>query len=563
MRRAAALALALLAGAAPGRVHAGEGASPPAAPPDAPFWFVDTAAEAGLTAPTWCGSEGKPHILESGGSGLALLDYDADGDLDLYLVNAWRLEGGEVAERGRNRLYRNRGDGVFEDVTEAAGVGDDGWGNGVAVGDADGNGELDLFVTNFGPDVLYTGRGDGTFARADSASGGPGMAGWSTGAAFFDPDLDGDEDLYVAAYIDCTLQDVLGARPTLEWQGKAVMLGPFGLEGEADRYFENLGGGRFREASGAAGLVDAGEFYGFGVEALDVDGDLDLDLYVANDSNPNYLFLNDGTGRFQEVGLWSGAALDGRGNAQGGMGVAAGDSDGDGDPELVVTNFWRDFSTLYRNDGPALFADIARESGVGEASFMPLSWGTTLSDLDLDGDLDLVIVNGHIYPQADEVPEAGPGYKQRNLLLANQGGRFTDATGEAGPGFAVVESSRGLAAGDVDNDGDLDLAISNVDAPPTLTRNDTARRDRHWLLVEAPGAVRVEARAGGQRWVRHRIHGGSYLSESDPRFHFGLGAAARLDELLVEYPGGRRLRAVDVAIDRILRIAPAPLAAAR
>ena len=546
--RRAALALALLA-AAPA---SGASAAPA---PDAPFWFVDTAAAAGLTVPTWCGSRDKPHILESGGSGLALLDYDLDGDLDLYLVSAWRLEEGRVAERGRNRLYRNRGDGTFEDVTDAAGVGDDGWGNGVAVGDADGDGAPDLFVANFGPDVLYRNRGDGTFERTDSASAGPGMDGWSTGAAFFDADADGDEDLYVAAYIETTMEDVLRARPTLVWQGQQVMLGPFGLEGAADRYFENLGGGRFHEASRTAGLEDVGEFYGFGVEALDADGDLDLDLYVANDSNPNYLFLNDGRGRFQETGLWSGAALDGHGNAQGSMGVAAGDADGDGDPELVTTNFWRDFSTLYRNEGEALFVDVAKESGVGEASFMALSWGTTLSDLDLDGDLDLVIVNGHIYPQADLVPAAGPGYKQRHLLLANADGRFTDATAAAGPGFAVVESGRGLATGDLDGDGDLDLAISNVDAPPTLARNETPARGRHWLLADLPGAIRVEARAGGARHVRHRVHGGSYLSASDPRLHFGLGEAQRVDELLVHYAGGRALRARGVPADRVLRFA--------
>ena len=229
------------------------------------------------------------------------------------------------------------------------------------------------------------------------------------------------------------MADVLAAKPTLEWQGQPVMKGPFGYEGAENRFFENLGGGRFRDATAAFGLVDAGKFYSFGVEALDVDGDADLDLYVANDSNPNYLYLNDGKGRFQEVGLWSGAALDAGGNAQGGMGVGAGDTDGDGDPELLVTNFWSDATTLYRNEGEALFTDVARATGVAEPSFMPLEWGTTLSDLDLDGDLDMVIANGHIYPQADNVPAAGPGYKQRNLLLANERGQFTDVTSAAGP----------------------------------------------------------------------------------------------------------------------------------
>jgi hypothetical protein len=510
--------------------------------------FTDIAAAAGVTAPTWCGRPEKPHILESNGTGLALVDYDGDGDLDLYLVNGWRLEGARVAERGVNRLYRNEGGGRFADVTARAGVGDEGWGSGVGVGDIDGDGALDLMVTNFGADVLYRNRGDGTF---EAVANGPGIDGWSAGAALFDADGDGDQDLYLTAYIDCTLEEVLEATPELDWEGLKVMLGPFGLEGLGNRYFENLGRGRFRDATAAAGLEDVGLFYSFGVAALDLDGDLDLDLYVANDSNPNYLYENRGDGTFQEVGLWTGAALDAMGNAQAGMGLAAGDLDDDGLPDLLVTNFYKDVSTVYRNLGELVFEDVTRAMALAEATYAPLSWGTAFADLDLDGDLDLFVANGHIYPQADEAPEAGTSFRQRNLLLANQGGVFRDATAAAGPGLEVMEASHGLAVGDLDGDGDLDLAVSNVDAPPTLLRNDSPPGGA-WLMVAAPDALRLDVEAAGSRRVRHRIVGGSFLSESDPRFHLGLGAAEGIERLTVVRAGGGRSRYLGLPAARLL-----------
>jgi hypothetical protein len=517
---------------------------PALAAASSPPYFVDIAAEAGVVAPTWCGREDKPHIMESNGTGLGLFDYDSDGDLDLYLVNGWRLEGAEVVERGRDVLYRNEGNGRFLDVTAMAGLGSDAWGSGMATGDANGDGRVDLFVTNFGTDVLYLNRGDGTFAQHPQS---PNLEGWSAGAIFFDADGDGDEDLYIGGYIDCTLEEVLAEKPRLVWEGLNVMLGPFGLEGLGNKYFRNQGDGRFEEATVEAGLEDVGLFYTFGILAADLDADLDLDIYAANDSNPNYLYRNDG-GLFQEVGLWSGAALDEMGNAQAGMGLAAGDIESDGLVDLLVTNFQQDMSTLYRNLGDMIFEDVTRSVQLGGPTFSMLSWGTTLSDFDQDGDLDIFVANGHIYPQADLVADkVGGGFRQRNLLLL-------DETAQAGPGLAVEEVSHGLAVGDIDLDGDLDLAISNVDEPPTLLRNDTEALGSY-LLVDAAHAVRGEARVGDHRWIRHLVIGGSFLSVSDPRFHFGLGDADKLEDLTLVWPDGYRRRLLDLPVNVTLKIA--------
>ena len=528
------------------------------------FRFVDVAAQAGLDRVIHAGRPGKDHLLDSAGTGAAWIDFDRDGWLDLYIVNAWLLDGASIVERGRNALYRNRGDGTFDDVTERAGVDGAGlWGSGVVVADYDADGWPDIFVTNFGPSLLYRNRGDGTFEETAARAGVAG-AGWNTGAAFLDAEGDGDLDLYVSAYIDAGMEDVLGARRTLDWKGEdKVAFGPFGLTGAPDRFFRADGHGRFTEATHDAGLTDKGLGFGFGVIAVDVDDDGDLDLYVANDSDANYLYRNEGDGTFTDVGLWSGAAYDAHGAAQAGMGVAAGDITGDGSVDLFVTNFSEDFSTIYRGNGEGFFEDVSDRTGMGPATWTSLSWGTVFADLDNDGDRDVVIANGHIYPQVDAHPAYGMTYRQMNTVLENRSGAFVDATAAAGPGLTILQSSRGLAGADYDNDGDIDLLFTNLDAPVTLLRNDSATGSWLTVICEAPPGThvigtRVFVTAGALVQRGEVTSGGSFLSGQDPRVHFGLGGARRVDRVEVVWPDGSRTVREGTGVDTFLTIRKVP-----
>jgi hypothetical protein len=535
-----------------------------AAPPERPVAprFVDVAAEAGLTATLHCGGADKDHLLESTGSGCAFIDFDGDGHLDIYLANGWALDEdpSRVRERGRNVLYRNRGNGTFEDVTGAAGVGDDGWGCGVCAADFDRDGHVDLYVTNFGPNRLYRNRGDGTFEEM-AARAGVDDDGWGGAAAFFDADGDGWLDLYLANYVDCTMEDVLAARRTNRWRNAAVtMTGPFGLRGGRDRFYHNNGDGTFTDATDDVGMTDRAESYGLGVLASDLDNDGDVDVYVANDSNPNYLYRNDGDGTFTEIGAWCGAGFSGDGAAQAGMGVDAGDLDGDGLQDLIVTNFIRDFSTLYRNVGDLFFDDVTARHDVRAATYHALSWGCAFFDLDLDADLDLVVVNGHIYPQVEDHPELEESYRQRPTLLRNDGGRLGDVTDDAGPGFQSPIGGRGLALADYDDDGDLDLLITAIDAPPVLLRNDTPHTG-HWLrlrLLDRHGAPAIGARAIltiADRSQRRELRSGStYQSQSALEIHVGLGDAAIVERLDIHWPDGTRTQRTNVAANRVVTI---------
>ena len=491
---------------------------------------VEFVERARLAAKTYAGGPTKEHILESAGSGLALVDYDGDGLLDIYLVTAAELTASRERVAHRNVLYRNLGNWQFEDVTARAGVGLESWGSGVCAGDADGDGRLDLYVTNWGPNALFRNRGDGTFeeiaARAGVAAGG-----WSTGCAFLDADADGDLDLYVARYVSTTWDDLLRARRTLVWRnGPRIMVGPAGLPGEPDLYFENLGGGRFRDATAAAGLADAAGAYGFGVLATDYDADGDVDLFVANDSNPNFLYRNRGDGRFESVGLLAGVAVNADARAQAGMGVDAGDYDGDGRLDVVLTAFAHDRNTIYRNVDGQQFEDVAEATGLATTTFTRMGWGVAWMDADLDGRQDLFVVNGHIFADIDEFPALDETFRQKNQLLLNTGARFVDVSARAGAGLQTPRVGRGLAVGDLDNDGDLDVVVSNMDDAPTVLEN-RQQGSRSWIAarVTAPDGNRlaigarlaVQAAAGTQ--VREIRSGGSFLSQHDLRAYFGLG----------------------------------------
>jgi enediyne biosynthesis protein E4 len=538
--------------------------------PAAAFRFREAAAELGVTGPLdLAGRPGKDHLLDSAGTGLALLDFDRDGRLDIYIVNGFLLAGDQVVERGRNALWRQREDGTFEDATDRAGVDGKGrWGSGAAAADFDGDGWTDILVTNFGPNLLYRNLGDGRFEDV-AAQVGLECPGWNTGAAFFDADGDGRLDVYIAGYIDCSLGDVLRARRTLDWKQRAkVAAGPFGLKGAPDHFFHQEGG-RFVDRTREAGLEDRVLGFGFAVRAADFDDDGDADLLVANDSEANYYYRNEGHGRFKELGVIAGCALNSSGASQANMGIAVGDIDGDGILDIICTTFAEDSLALYRGLGGGNFADSTKEWDLQGPTYRPMKWGCVLGDFDCDGDLDLALACGHIYPQVDEHPEVGQTYAQTLLLLENRGTVFRDVTAAAGPDLAVRRSHRGLVAGDIDNDGDLDLIGTALDQRPFILRNEGPQGA--WLTVvleDERGPIslvgaRVTVTAGGRRQIRDVAAGDSFLSTNDPRPHFGLGAAERADRVEVRWPDGSRTVLNDVPARKFLRVRAPTRAAAQ
>ena len=580
MRKAAKAALSILAGSAAitflllGRCSGGVQPPPNQGPKEgaatapgtgaaAPqVQFVNVAREAGLLLQNVNGEVSKDTINETVGNGVCLEDVDGDGLLDVFIPNGWRTRPFPKGQEPRSALYRNRGDGTFEDITLAAGVASEGyWAQGCVFGDYDDDGRVDLFVTGFGRYILYRNLGGGRFQDVTDAAGLSGGRGWSTGAAFGDYDGDGRIDLYVSHYVDWDLSSPPLPRHgdknmSCSFRGFPVLCGPRGLKASHGRLFHNEGG-RFREVTGAAGLRTGAAGFGLGAIWSDLDLDGDLDLYVANDSTPHFLYRNDGGGRFTEIGTTAGVAYNEEGRSQAGMGVDSGDYDGDGRPDLVVTNFSHDYSTLYHNEGGLSFLDVSLTSGFGPPTMPTLGWGVGFFDYDNDGRNDIFVANGHIYPGIDKF-NLGTTFLEHNQLFHNEGnGRFRETTGEAGPAFAELHSARGCAFGDLDNDGDIDIVVNNMDATPSLLRNDGGNRG-HWIGFRLLGArrnrgaigARVTVTGGGLRQTEEIHAGSSHNSSNDPRLHFGLGAATVVDRVEIRWPLGRVQALTSLAVDR-------------
>lgn len=531
--------------------------------PSLGFSFTNVAPMAGLTAITvYGGKEANKYLLETTGCGIAFLDYDDDGWLDVFQVNGTTLEGLPKGQEAINHLYRNRRDGTFEDVTLRSGLKHSGWGQAVCAGDFDNDGKEDIFVSYWGQNQLFRNLGNGTFENTTRKAGLVNTRQrWGSGCAFLDYDRDGYLDLFVANYIDFDIKSAPVPESGLcLYKGIKVACGPPGLPGGKNVLYHNKGNGAFDDVSDRTGITKAAGTYGLGVSTLDFNDDGWTDIYVANDSNPSTLYRNNRDGKFTDVAIAAGSAYSQDGKPQAGMGVAVGDYDRNGSMDIFKTNFAGDTSTLYSNSGKDFFEDMTFSGGIG-LNTRWLGWGCGFVDFANNGWLDLFLANGHVYPEVYQL-NTEAGYKQRKVIYRNlQNGKFEDVTESLGPPATIPKASRGCAFGDFDNDGDIDVLINNVHEAPDLFRLDS-RSHNHWLTVKLVGTqsnrsaigARVRCTSGGiNQWQEVR-GGGSYYSQSDLRVHFGLGLSTKVDRLEVRWPRGLEESWTDLAPDAFVTL---------
>ncbi|HEY1578334.1 MAG TPA: CRTAC1 family protein [Terracidiphilus sp.] len=538
-------------------------------PPDGahpgPVYFADVAKAAGLTMLNVNGDpETKKYILETTGSGVAILDYDHDGWPDIFLVNGSVFDSDpRHTTTHTNHLYRNNHDGTFTDVTKAAGLDVSGWGQGVCVGDYDNDGYDDLYVTYYGKNRLFHNERNGTFKDVTVEVGVAGSGKeWGTGCAFVDYDRDGKLDLMVANYVHFDLATIPkpGEGIMCIWKGTPVMCGPRGLAYAPNMLFHNLGDGHFADVSKSSGIENTNGHYCFSVSTIDYNDDGWPDIYVACDSTPSILYRNNHDSTFTDVAAESGVAYDEDGREQAGMGSAIGDYDGDGHEDIFKTNFSDDVSSLYKNNGDGTFTSTIQQAGLG-LNTRYLGWGVAFIDADNDGWPDLLLVNGHVYPEVDTA-HLGSTYKQPCLFYWNTGrGTFKDLSKTAGPGCTTVASSRGMAVGDFWNDGRVSAVINNMDETPKLLVN-LSPNSNHWVGISLKGTrsnrdsigAKVTVTAGGRHYVQEVRSGSSYISNNDMRLHFGLGSSDRVTHITVRWPNGETEEFPGVATDRFISL---------
>jgi hypothetical protein len=524
--------------------------------------LVDITKSTGIQFSHLSSPEAK-YVVESMSGGVALIDYNRDGWPDIYFTNAPSVEMALAGKKARSALYRNNHDGTFTDVSDQAGVANPCWAMGASVGDYNNDGWPDLLVTCFGGVVLYRNNGNGTFTDVTKQAGLGNDSLWATGAAFGDYDNDGWPDLFVAHYVDLNLNDLptFGSRVTCKYHAISVQCGPRGLKGSPDNLYRNNRNGTFTDVSRQAGVDDAQGLYGLTAVWHDFNADGRLDLFVDNDGEPNYLYRNDGNGRFTDIAYNAGVAVDQDGNAQANMGTALGDYNHTGRFSIAITHFNEQYTALYRNDGNMNFTDVSYASGIAQSTTSYVGWGDEFIDFDNDGWDDFFMVNGHVYPQVDSIGMDSK-FREPKLLFQNlRNGKFKDISKQVGPAIQQPQVSRGAAMGDLFNNGKLDLVIENLEGAPMILAPQGGPAN-HWISLQLEGTksnqlalnARVIATAGELVQTREVLSGGSYLSQNDLRIHFGLGSHGRADKIEILWPDGTKQTFTNVSADRFYRV---------